>query len=135
LEESGDISELFFAEVSTLPKLEQPFKDAFDVEKMRRDRILHWLMRDILVPLGDLKTLAEKGVIAIGDAVHPTPILGGEGANSAIADAVELAKWILNQVVDDISGFYDNIYGVWGNEVKESEERLKLMHSFSRYSF
>lgn len=135
LQESGDISELFFAEVSTLPKLEQPFKDAFDVEKMRRDRILHWLMRVILVPLGDLKTLAEKGVIAIGDAVHATPILGGEGANSAIADAVELAKWILNQVVDDISGFYDNIYGVWGGEVKESEERLKLMHSFSRYSF
>lgn len=105
------------------------------MEKMRRDRILHWLMTDILVPLGDLKILAEKGVIAIGDAVHATPILGGEGANSAIADAVELAKWILSQVVDDISGFYDNIYGVWGSEVKESEERLKLMHSFSRYSF
>ncbi|PMD25117.1 FAD/NAD(P)-binding domain-containing protein [Hyaloscypha hepaticicola] len=99
----------------TLQESEQPFKDAFDVEKMRRDRILHWLMTDILVPLGDLKILAEKGVIAIGDAVHATPILGGEGANSAIADAVELAKWILSQVVDDISGFYDNIYGVWGN--------------------
>ena len=41
----------------------------------------------------------------------------------------------LSQVVDDISGFYDNIYGVWGSELKESEERLKLMHSFSRYSF
>jgi len=134
LQESSDISELFFAEVSTLPELEQPFKDAFDEEKMRGDRILHWLMRDILVPLGDLKSLAEKGVIAIGDAAHATPILGGEGANSAIADAVGLAEWILSQGVEEVSGFYDNIYGEWESEVKESEERLMLMNSFSRRS-
>jgi 2-polyprenyl-6-methoxyphenol hydroxylase-like FAD-dependent oxidoreductase len=134
LQASSDISELFFAEVSTLPELEQPFKDAFDGEKIRGDRILHWLMRDILVPLGDLKSLAEKGVIVIGDAAHATPILGGQGANSAIADAVELAEWILSQGFEDISGFYDNIYGEWGSAVKESEERLMLMNSFSRRS-
>jgi 2-polyprenyl-6-methoxyphenol hydroxylase-like FAD-dependent oxidoreductase len=92
LHESGDISELFFAKVSTLLELEQPFKDAFDGEKVSGDRILHWFMRDILVSLGDLKSLAEKGIIVIGDAAHAAPILGGEGANSAVADVVELAK-------------------------------------------
>jgi 2-polyprenyl-6-methoxyphenol hydroxylase-like FAD-dependent oxidoreductase len=135
LQGSGDISEIFFAEAFALPELEQPFKDAFDGEIMRGDRILHWLMRDILVPLVDLKSLAEKRVLAIGDAAHTTPILSGEGANAAIADAVELAEWILSQGGEDVSGFYDKVYGEWGSEVKESEKRLNFMHLFSIYSF
>jgi monooxygenase len=93
LQQAANIAKGFFAEVSKL-ELEQPFKDTFDVEKMRSDRILHWLMRDILVPLDDLEALADQGVLLIGDAPHATPILGGEGANSAIEDAIELAEWI-----------------------------------------
>ena len=61
LQQAADISELFFAETPKLQELEGPIKDAFDGHKMRGDRILHWLMRDILIPSDDLKSLAERG--------------------------------------------------------------------------
>jgi hypothetical protein len=37
---------------------------------MRGDRILHWLMKDILVPLDDLTMFAEKGVLLIRDVLR-----------------------------------------------------------------
>ena len=70
----------------------------------------------------------------IGDAAHATPILGGEGANSALADAVELAEWIASRGLEDVGGFYEKRYGEWELEVKGSEERLVEMHSVSRSS-
>ena len=133
-QQAANISELFFGEVSKLGELEQPFKDAFDVQKMRGDRILHWLMREILLPLEELKNLAEKGFLLIGDAAHATPILGGEGANSAIADAVQLAEWMSSRGVEGLGGFYAKRYAEWQREVKESEEKLVAIHSVSKYS-
>ncbi|KAL7924051.1 hypothetical protein ACQKWADRAFT_288686 [Trichoderma austrokoningii] len=44
-----DIPEEFFDEVEALSGLTQPFKEVFDVEKLRMDRVLHWLMRTVLV--------------------------------------------------------------------------------------
>jgi 2-polyprenyl-6-methoxyphenol hydroxylase-like FAD-dependent oxidoreductase len=134
LQQAVDISEPFFAETSRLQELEDPIKDAFDGDKMRGDRILHWLMRDILVPSDDLKGFAERGIVLIGDAAHATPILGGGGANSALADAVELAEWIANRGLEDVGGFYEKRYGEWELDVKESKERLVEMHSVSRSS-
>jgi 2-polyprenyl-6-methoxyphenol hydroxylase-like FAD-dependent oxidoreductase len=89
-------------EVGKLPELEHPFSDAFDVEYMRGDRILHWLMRDTLVPLDDLTRLAERRILLIGDAAHAMPILGGDGANATILDAVELAECIARQDLDGV---------------------------------
>ena len=134
LQQAADFSEPFFSEASKLQELEDPIKDAFDADKMRGDRILHWLMRDILVPSDDLKSFAERGIVLIGDAAHATPILGGGGANSALADAVELAEWIASRGLEDVGGFYEKRYGEWELEVKESEERLVEMHSVSRSS-
>ncbi|KAH8814054.1 hypothetical protein F5882DRAFT_485456 [Hyaloscypha sp. PMI_1271] len=134
LQQAADFSELFFSEASKLQELEDPIKDTFDVDKMRGDRILHWLMRDILVPSDDLKSFAERGIVLIGDAAHATPILGGGGANSALADAVELAEWIASRGLEDVGGFYEKRYGEWELEVKGSEERLVEMHSDSRSS-
>jgi 2-polyprenyl-6-methoxyphenol hydroxylase-like FAD-dependent oxidoreductase len=114
--------------------LEDPIKDAFDGDKMRGDRILHWLMRDILVPSDDLKSFAKRGIVLIGDAAHATSILSGGGANSALADAVELAEWIASRGLEDVGGFYEKRYGEWELEVKGSEERLVEMHSVSRSS-
>jgi 2-polyprenyl-6-methoxyphenol hydroxylase-like FAD-dependent oxidoreductase len=94
---------------------------------------LHWLMRDILVPLDNLKSLVEKGVFMIGDAGHATPILGGEGVDSVIADAVELAEWISSQGVEGVGEFNEKRFGEWERGVKESEEKLKSMHLVSRY--
>jgi 2-polyprenyl-6-methoxyphenol hydroxylase-like FAD-dependent oxidoreductase len=134
VQQATDISGIFFQEVIKLGELEQSFKDALDREKMRGDRILHWPIRDILVPLDDLKSLAEKGVLIIGDAGHETPILGGEGANSAVSDTVELADWISGRRVDGVSGIYEKRFEEWENEIDESEESLAGMHSVWRSS-
>lgn len=131
LQQAANISELFFAEISRL-EMEQPFKDAFDGEKIRRDRILHWLMRDILVPRDDLKSLADRGIMFIGDAAHTMPILGGNGANSAVADAVQLAELISSQGANGLVEFYEKRYGQWEDEVKDTKEWLADMHSFSK---
>ena len=114
--------------------MEQPFKAAFDVENIGGDRILHGLIRAILVLLDDLLNIAESGILLIGDAAHAMPILGGEGANSAILDAVEFAERIASRGLDEVEGFYERMCSEWETEVKKSEEKLASMHSDSKYS-
>ncbi|KAI1413341.1 hypothetical protein F5Y13DRAFT_28964 [Hypoxylon sp. FL1857] len=89
-----DIPEEFFEEIAALKELEQPFKEVFDVEKLRLERVLHWLMRTVLVSHQELCALAEKGVFFMGNSVHAEPVLEGEGAGNAITDGIELAKCI-----------------------------------------
>jgi 2-polyprenyl-6-methoxyphenol hydroxylase-like FAD-dependent oxidoreductase len=132
LEESVDIPSAFFTEVSQLSGLEQPFEETFNGEAVLDDSILHWLMRTILVPLSELKRLSEKGMFLIGDSAHALPIVGGEGANLAIWDAVDLATFITEDGVTGIGEFYDGIFGEWEAEVRRSEERLREMHARKR---
>jgi len=142
LNQASDISEAFFAEVSKLRDLEQPFKDAFDEENVRKGRTLHWLMRDVLVEKDELVRLASqgKGVYFIGDAAHALPILGGEGACFAIRDAAELAGCVEDargkdgKVVVDAEMFYGRIFGDWEEGMRMSEERLRKMHALGRSS-
>jgi hypothetical protein len=49
LGQSKYIEEESFKELKQIRELEGPFEDALDVEKVRGDRMLHWLMRDSLV--------------------------------------------------------------------------------------
>ncbi|KUJ22483.1 FAD/NAD(P)-binding domain-containing protein [Mollisia scopiformis] len=126
--ESSDISESFFEELTQLSELEQPFRDAFDGEKLKKDRILHWLMRSCLAPLDELIQFSRIGVVFLGDSAHTMPILGGEGANFAIQDAVELAEYIAEKGIEGVEDFYRKRYGEWENEVKGSKERLHEMH-------
>ncbi|PNS17876.1 hypothetical protein CAC42_5 [Sphaceloma murrayae] len=91
---ASDIPQAFYHEISQFRHLERPFSDVFDPEQLKQDRKLSWLMRTTDVPLVDLNTAAARGVFFIGDAVHAQPILGGEGANEAITDGVELARLI-----------------------------------------
>ena len=136
LNQASDISEAFFAEVSKLRDLEQPFKDAFDEEKVRKGRTLHWLMRDVLVEKYELVRLANErnGVFFIGDAAHALPILGGEGACLAVRDAVELAGFIedgsgsCGELIADARTFYGSVFGDWEERNRMSEERLRQMH-------
>lgn len=122
--EATRIPDEFFAEISALSDLEPPFKDAFDVEKTRQDRILHWLMRAGLVKLSDLQAAAQKGVLFIGDAVHAEPILGGEGANAAMVDGFELAGCIASGGVAGVSTWYEEQFPRWKNDVGESEMKM-----------
>jgi 2-polyprenyl-6-methoxyphenol hydroxylase-like FAD-dependent oxidoreductase len=123
LDDSVDILSVFFTEVSQFSGLDQPFQEPFNGEAILEDRILHWLTKTILVPLSELKRLSEKVVFLIGDSAHALPILDGEGANVAIWDAVDLARFITEDGVTGIEEFYDGIFGEWEAEVRKSEEK------------
>ncbi|KAI1358959.1 FAD/NAD(P)-binding domain-containing protein [Xylaria arbuscula] len=120
-----DIPEEFFDEVGALQGLPQPFREVFDAEKLKSDRVLHWLMRTVLVSHQELDALAEKGVYFMGDAVHAEPVLGGEGANNTITDGIQLANCIANLGQKGISAWYRSRYNEWQNI---SEEAIGKMH-------
>lgn len=126
--EAENITEALFTEIEALGNLEAPFKETFMVEKMRDERILHWLMRDLVVPLEDLSMLAGEGVLLVGDSAHAMPILGGEGANFAITDAVDLADVIRDQGQEGILNYYQKKHPEWELAVEQIEKRLADMH-------
>jgi 2-polyprenyl-6-methoxyphenol hydroxylase-like FAD-dependent oxidoreductase len=115
--------------VCQLSGLEQPFEETFSGEAILDDRTLHWLMRNILIPLPELKRLGEKGISLIGDSAHALPILGGEGASFAVSDAADLTRCITQDGVKGIGEFYDGIFGEWEAELRRSEERLGKTHA------
>lgn len=124
-----DIPENLFHEVGALQHLEGPFEDVFNVESMRKDRLLNWLMRTIRVDATDLRNAADQGVVLIGDAVHAEPILGGYGANDAILDAIKLASHISNKGTDNLSEFNETRSKAWQKSMEDSEAQLAVMHS------
>lgn len=123
-----DIPEELFVEISELSNLRGPFKDVFDAEKMPQDRMLNWLMRSVSVSPEDLMAAANQDIVLIGDAVHATPILGGNGANAAIRDGIELAEFIAEHGTKALAKFYEGRHEMWRKEVVESESRLAGMH-------
>jgi 2-polyprenyl-6-methoxyphenol hydroxylase-like FAD-dependent oxidoreductase len=122
------IPEEFYHEISTLQKLEQPFKEIFNEEKLRLERVLHWLMRTILVPLPELQELGEKGFFFMGDSVHAEPIIGGQGANGAITDGVGLAECISQDGLSGIPKWYETQYPRWKQGVENSDKMIAEIH-------
>jgi len=126
---TGDAKETpeeFLKEVESLSSLPQPFSEVFDPAKLRKDRILHWLMRTAEIPSNELVNLAKQDVILLGDAAHAEPILGGEGANNAIMDAIELADAIAKG--DDLGSWIESRAAEWAKGVDESRSRIAQMH-------
>lgn len=121
-----NIPEEFFQEIGALQNLEQPFKEVFYAETLKKERILTWLMRVALVSLAELQELQGKGVVFIGDAVHTEPILGGNGANNTIDDAISLAGCIANG--ESISLWYEKRYPIWVEATEKSKRLIKEMH-------
>lgn len=126
--EATSIPNDFYAEISALTHLENPFKNVFDVEKIRQDRVLHWLMRTGLVNLRDIQALAQRGILFIGDAVHAEPILGGEGANVAMVDGCELADFIASSGVAGVSAWYEKRYPLWESSIGGIEMRIAELY-------
>ncbi|KAI6083491.1 hypothetical protein F4821DRAFT_191928 [Hypoxylon rubiginosum] len=123
-----DIPEEFFDEIGALQGLQQPFRDIFDADKLRMERVLHWLMRTVLVSQDELRALARKGVFFMGDSVHAEPILGGEGAGNAIADGIGLANCISKFGLNGIPDWYDLRYAEWEGSVNQSEKAISEIH-------
>jgi tyrosinase len=127
--DAQNIPDELFQEVRALKDLTPPFSVMFDAEKMRRDRILHWLMRTTSAPLPELRDLlARTGVCLMGDAVHAEPILGGNGANAAIVDALMLADAISSNEQDNVLNWYNERYSKWLQGVEESQTSIARMH-------
>lgn len=132
-----NIPEEFYAELSQFKQNElgPVFADMFDSETVRQDRLLHWLMRSTVIPLQDIQDLADCGVWLIGDAAHPMPILGGEGANEAITDAINLAEHLSNTSSPNKNAFHARRHQDWRKAVNNCERRLSEMHGLSSSSY
>lgn len=127
-----DIPAEFFTEVADLKDLESPFDEVFNVEAMKADRLLNWLMRSVPVYGAVLTNAAETGIVLIGDACHHTPILGSDGANEAIKDAMDLANHVADGAGHGLQSFVGSRVDGWAEMVKAGEARLAEMHQQSR---
>jgi len=101
-----EIPKEFFEEVATLKDLSKLFAEVFHAEKLKEERVLHWLQWTFMAYLQKLKEARRPGIFIIRDLVHaqPIPILGGEGANAAIGDRVGLGECIANSTYKESSG-------------------------------
>jgi len=124
-----DIPQGLFDEVSQLQDLEQPFRGVFRSDAMKRDRILHWLMRTLLVEASRLQELAKKNVFFLGESVHAEPLLGGQGANEAIDDAIELAVVIAESGLKGVSDWYEMKSALWRHGIERSSSVIAHMHT------
>ena len=129
-----DIPEDFYDEVDdfiTSHDVAQPFLDCFSSSRMRSDRLLHWLMRTVMVLKQDLLRLLSCGVVPLGDSVHAVPILGGHGANMAILDAIQVANLFTadKTVFASLNEFYSEKWDDWHSAVEKSKRDLDDMHS------
>jgi 2-polyprenyl-6-methoxyphenol hydroxylase-like FAD-dependent oxidoreductase len=134
LSKATAIPEELFEELSSLSQssLPQPFATLFETAHLRNDRILHWLMRTAHVPKGDLQALAQNGVVLMGDAAHAHPIVGGNGANMAIEDAISLAEQIAtiqDRDTANLSGWINQRHPIWNESVQEATEKIQRLHS------
>lgn len=89
---------------------------------------MHWLMRTLMPDPSEAQRLARYNVVLIGDAVHATPILGGEGANMAIRDGIDLAQHIATHGVDAFETFSESKFSAWKESVDSSQSMIKNMH-------
>lgn len=88
-------------------------------------------MRSTMVPLGDIQDLADRGAWLVGDAAHPIPVLGGEGANRFVTDAIGLAEDLSNGSTSNKNEFLEKRHQEWRMAINESEGRLSEMHGLS----
>lgn len=118
----------FYNELDELQDLGSPFENIFNSAKVRDDRVLHWLMRCLQPNTSEVQRLSEHQVTLLGDAIHATPILGGEGANVAIKDGLDLAEWIASHGVAQFREFAAMKSQAWVGSVEDSKRRIEDMH-------
>ena len=80
----------------------------------------------------EAQRLAKHDVVLIGDAVHTTPILGGEGANMAITDGIDLAQHISTHGIDAFEAFSESKFAVWKESVDNSIRMIENMHMLEK---
>jgi 2-polyprenyl-6-methoxyphenol hydroxylase-like FAD-dependent oxidoreductase len=128
LSDATSIPEELFDELHVLSQsFSQPFGGLFESGMLKKDRILHWLMRTSHLQIDEAKGLAKKGIVLIGDAAHAEPIVGGNGANEALDDGTYLAKWIARES-GSLEEWIERRHGDWGRGIEDAEEKIKKLH-------
>jgi len=131
--EASRIPDAFFDEAKHVLDTDSVRRDpllaeVFDVQKMRNDRLLSWLMRSVDLEIEQLRQAYARGVLLIGDAAHAQPILGGEGANQAIADALSLAEHIAVHGVGGLGEWYETALLRWEASCQRARRAIFEMH-------
>lgn len=62
-------------------------------------------------------------------AIHAMPILGGEGGNMAIKDAVELSDHLATNHTKHLKEYASSRYMTWQTAVENGEMGLAHMHA------
>jgi 2-polyprenyl-6-methoxyphenol hydroxylase-like FAD-dependent oxidoreductase len=128
LSDATKIPDEFYQEITALNNLSLPFSDIFDVEKIKEDRVLTWLMRTSNVDLSHLHELASNDILLMGDSAHSQAILGGEGANIAISDGLTLAEAIAAKQGEAVTNWYSNRFPAWEASLRTSRKVIEEMH-------
>lgn len=146
--EAKTIPKALITELDDLKPLPEPFAHAFDSTEVHaeynlqqagqnpRTSVLNWLMRTVELTDSDLEDMTRWNVVLVGNAAHAEPILGGNGANAALVDAVELAEAIVRFGIgrEAVQGFYKGAKDRWNMGVEESVRNIEGMHGgFEEY--
>jgi len=127
ISDASTIAKQFVKEIAALGQLPEPFDQVFNPNTMEEDRLLHWLMRSAELDLGTAKKLAEsRGIVLLGDAAHPQPI-PGEGANTAIKDAMVLASHVepSGKIQGKDFDFLQDLHCTWTEAKQKTEQDLQ----------
>jgi 2-polyprenyl-6-methoxyphenol hydroxylase-like FAD-dependent oxidoreductase len=126
--------ELFDELGSLQQNIGPPFNELLDRSQVRDDRLLHWLMRTMELEKRDIESLASQGIVLIGDAGHATPILGGDGAQTAILDAIALGEAISSEGMEGAAKFAQRQAqsGAWADTVENSKKQIAAMHGVEK---
>lgn len=114
--EAKDIPQAYFDELRQLGDLPSPYKELFDADKVKEDRLNNWLLRYFQLSEGEEAQYREKKVTILGDAARAMPIVAGYGGNDAILTALAMGKNIadagsekdLDKVTDELKFLGDD---------------------------
>lgn len=73
--EAKDIPQDYFEELRQLEDLPSPYKELFDAEKVKEDRLNNWLLRYYDLSSDETRRYEEKKVTILGDAARGMPIV------------------------------------------------------------
>ena len=94
IDDARKIPQQFFDRLLSLGSLAEPFKTILSPDMAHQTAKYNWLMRYVHIPFSELLKSASNRTALIGDAAHAMPIVGGEGANHALLDGIELGEAI-----------------------------------------
>jgi 2-polyprenyl-6-methoxyphenol hydroxylase-like FAD-dependent oxidoreductase len=122
------IREEIFSEVTAFRDLISPWKEVFDMQRLKDNNSYHILMSSFCLELPEVQRLNREGLFLVGDTIHAEPILGGQGWNQSLRDAVLLADVIAEKGFEGVGKWIEESHEGWKTGVEESERLLRLMH-------